>query len=427
MTRYDLLYLASSPLFLPVLAYRKMRRGKYKKSAAGMMGKGEQWASPSSYPSGTIWVHAVSAGEVVAVKAAMPELRKAFPGYPLVASTTTETGQENARRMLADADEVFYYPIDLSWNVRKFLRRFNPRIVTLFEAELWPNFLLQADQAGAKVFLLNGRMSKRSYRRYLRMKRFLARPLGTIKAFCMQSQGDAERIAEIVGGDERVFVTGDCKFDFDFRVLTAEEKAAWRNELGLREDRPVIVAGSTHPGEEKIVLDAFVAARKEHSGAALILAPRHPERFNEAASLLDSKGFTVRRATQATESSSTPDVVLLDTMGQLDRAYGLGKIAIVGGSFVPVGGHNLMEAAAHSIPVLYGPHMHRQPDMLRILGSGEGGMQLKPGELGTALCELLGSDERREEIGQQARKSLDANRGVARKMVDIVSRYAADE
>jgi 3-deoxy-D-manno-octulosonic-acid transferase len=426
MTKYDWIYLASTPLTLPVLAYRRLRRGKYTESAAGMLGKGEQWADPSSYPGGTVWAHAVSAGEVVAVKAAARELRKAFPDYPLVASTTTETGQDNARRILTEASEIFYFPLDLSWNVRKFLRRFNPRIVTLFEAELWPNFLLESTQADAKVFLLNGRMSERSYRRYLRLKRFLSRPFQTVSAFCMQSQGDAERIAEIVGSDEHVFVTGDCKFDFDFRVLTGAERTAWLAELGLSEDRPVIVAGSTHPSEEEIVLDAFDAARKTHPGAALILAPRHPERFNEAAALLAGRGYAVRRSSQSDESSTAPDVVLLDTMGQLDRAYGLGTIAIVGGSFVPVGGHNLMEAAAHSIPVLYGPHMHRQPDMLRILGAGEGGWQLAPSELGQALRELLGSDGRRAEMGLQARKSLDANRGVAKKMVEIVSRHAAD-
>ncbi len=384
-----------------------------------MLGLGAAWKNGASYPEGTLWAHAVSAGEVVAAKAAAPLLAEAYPQWPLVASTVTETGQAAARRMLVEARETFYFPADFSWNVRRFLRRFNPRIVALFEAELWPNFLIHASNAGAAIFLLNGRVSVRSHRRYMRFRQWIAPPIRRISAFCMQSQGDAARMAEILGGDRAIHVTGDCKFDVDFPVLAPPERARWREELGLDESRPVLVAGSTHPGEEETILAAFEEARRAVPDAALILCPRHPERFGEAAALLERRGLRTRRASRS-EAVESPDAVLLDTMGQLARAYGLGEIAIVGGSFAPIGGHNLLEAAAHCVPVIYGPHMHRQPDMLRLFGERDAGLQPAPERLGELLAALLRDPQRRNEMGRRARSVIDGNRGAARRMLDIV-------
>ncbi|MCX7011074.1 MAG: 3-deoxy-D-manno-octulosonic acid transferase, partial [Candidatus Sumerlaeota bacterium] len=219
MTRFDWLYLAASPLVLPVLGWRRLARGKYRESAAGMLGRGPQWKNPKAYPGGTVWMHAVSAGEVTAAKAVAPHLKSALPQWPLVASTVTETGQAAARRSLTEAEEVFYFPLDLSWNVRKFIARFRPRVAVLFEAELWPNFLLETTGAGAAVFLLNGRMSERSFARYRKLRTLLAPPLRRIRAFCMQTEDDAARVEEIVGRRDHVFVTGNCKFDADFPTL----------------------------------------------------------------------------------------------------------------------------------------------------------------------------------------------------------------
>ena len=423
MSLYDWAYLAAAPFVLPVLGYRRLARGKYRESGPAMLGRGPQWIDPKPYPNGTIWMHAVSAGEVIAAKAVAAQLKCALPDWPLVASTITETGQAAARRTLNEAEEIFYFPLDLSWNVRRFIRRFQPRVAVLFEAELWPNFLLEADSAGARAFLLNGRVSERSFRRYRKVRPLIAGPIQRIRAFCMQTEADAARMEQIIGRRDNIFVTGNCKFDAEFPTLTPEERNDWRQRLGIDPQRPLIVAGSTHPGEEEIVLAAYGAARKACPDLALILAPRHPERFEAVAALLKRQGLAFRRAACA-ETAPSPQVVLLDTMGQLAKAYGLGSIAVVGGSFVRIGGHNLLEAAAHSIPVVYGPHMRRQPDMLRLIGQGGGGLQVQPAALGKALAELLSNEPRRRDLGRRARQTLDENRGSAGKMVEIVRRYA---
>jgi 3-deoxy-D-manno-octulosonic-acid transferase len=434
MTRYDLIYLGMMPAVLPVLAYRRLVRGKYRQSAAGMLGRGEFWRDPGSfkqYPQGSIWLHAVSAGEVVAAKAAAPELKQAFPDLPLVASTTTETGQAAARRLLDEAEETFYYPLDISWNVRKCLRRFRPRAIVLFEAELWPNFLTESAAAGAKIFVVNGRISERSLRRFRKLNRagwlhrIMTRPLDGVAAFCMQTDEDAERLRQVVGPTDRVFVTGNCKFDTPYDVLDDAERRKWLERLGVDPERPVIVAGNTHEGEEEIILEAFDQVRASRPDTALLLAPRHPERFDQTADLLRRRGLSFRRSTAPEAGGDEPpQVVLLDTMGQLAKAYGLGLAAVVGGSFTPVGGHNLLEAAAHAIPVIYGPHMHRQPDILRLVGGSGGGLQLQPEDLGRTLLDLLGDDDRRRDLGLKAQRALEENRGSARRAVEIVKRFS---
>ena len=434
MTRYDWLYLAAAPLVLPAVGYKRLTRGKYRESLPGMLGRGPQWGGPAIHQQGSLWIHSVSAGEVTAAKAVAPLLQQTFPHLPLIASTTTETGQAAAKRSLTEAEEVFYYPLDLSWNVAKFFRRFRPKAVVLLEAEIWPNFLRESDRNGTKVFLINGRVSERTYRRYQGIGRFMAEPLRQLTAFCMQTKEDAERLERTIGCPEKIFVTGNVKFDVEFPTLEAAEKEEWLRRLGLSHSSfithhsslpsPILVVGSTHPGEEEIVLDAFARVKAAFPQASMILAPRHPERFNEVGDLLQKRNIPFSRASQAASGNLEPrDVVLFDVMGQLARAYGLGDVAIVGGSFVPIGGHNLLEANAHSIPVVFGPHMHRQPDMLRLVGQQGGGIQVDGENLGATLIDLLRNPEKAAHYGTRGRQCIDENRGSAMKSVEIVRRF----
>lgn len=419
LTRYDAAYLAASPVAVPWLAWRWARRRKYRQSASGMLGAGlPEGAAGSAFAKGSVWVHAVSVGEVAAARAVMPGLRGLFPSLPFVLSTVTETGQEAARRTLPDVDAHTYFPLDFSWNVRRFLDAYRPRVIVLLEAEIWPNFLTLAAGSGARIFLLNARMSDRSFPRY-RAARGLARPiLDSITGFCAQTELDAERFAELGVPPNRLRVTGNCKFDLDIPTLTGDERTADRGALGIPESAPVIVAGSTHEGEEELILEAFRSVRAELPGATLILAPRHPERFGVAAELARKAGFQTTLASAS--PNGVPQVVVLDKMGVLARTYGLADVAIVAGSFCPTGGHNLLEAAAHGIPVVYGPDMHSQRELARLFAAAGAGRQVQPSALAPTLLELLRNPELRRAEGGKCRAVLDQNQGSAARCIEAV-------
>ncbi|MFH0793969.1 MAG: 3-deoxy-D-manno-octulosonic acid transferase [bacterium] len=420
---YDALYLATSPALAAYLGYRCIAKGKYRQSARGMLGIGlGEGDDPHHYSDGSFWVHAVSVGEVVAAKALLPHLRASFPQWPIVASTITETGQQRARELLTETRRVFYYPIDLSFVVWRFLRFYNPSIYILMETELWPNFLTMAQARGTMCFLMNGKISDRSFRRYRRFLPLFRKPLAGFKAFCMQTEEDAAKIGELCGSKDRVHVTGNLKFDAPGSALNENELERLRKKYGLRADQPVLVAGSTHPGEESVLLSVFAELRKKIPGLVLFLAPRHPERFDSVAHEIEKSGLRLGKTSRAAGESA--EIWLLDEMGQLQRHYGLGQIAFVGGSLAPIGGHNLLEAAVHSIPVAYGPHMHKQPEMRRMLGPDGGGVPCTERDLAANLERLYSQEDERRRLGKLARQSVDRNRGSARACAEIIKTVA---
>ncbi|HUT24157.1 MAG TPA: 3-deoxy-D-manno-octulosonic acid transferase [Sumerlaeia bacterium] len=425
LTRFDLVYYLAAPIALPYFAYRAVRRGKYRESARGMLGLGlPDRDHRHRYRNGSIWIHAVSVGETVAAKSIAPHAAEIAPGLPLVATTITETGQAHARKILTEAAEVSYFPVDLSWNVRRFLRCFKPRVFIMMETELWPNFLTLAAKGGAEIFMVNGKLSEKSFRGYRRGRAGLRPAFNAIRAFCMQTEADAERMRELCGRPGDVYVTGNCKFDVPFAVLSPEAAEGVRRQYGIGPPRPCVVVGSTHPGEEEIVLDAFAEARRTIPDLQMILSPRHPERFQEVATLCrkHKAGFEVSRATAPRVES--PDVLVLDTMGELARVYGLGDVAVVAGSFVPIGGHNLLEAAAHAVPVVVGPHMRAQKEIDRLFVGGESGcVRCDATTLAATLVNLFRDPARRREIGAQARQTAEKNQGSAPASVEVIKRY----
>ncbi len=422
-TRFDLLYALALPGVLPYLAARRLR-GKYGESAGGMLGRrlpsGEA-ARP--FADGSLWIHAVSVGEVAAAGAVAPGLRELAPGLPLVVSTVTETGQAAARRAFP-ADTTTYFPLDISSNVHRFQEVFRPRIFVVMETELWPNFLMLAAARGTRCFMLNAKLSDRSFPRYRRFKGVLTPALSALRGVCTQTADGARRFAELGIEPSRIRATGNCKFDLNQPPLVEPARAELLAELGMNPRRRWIVAGSTHPGEEKIMLDALAALRARVPEIGLLLCPRHPERFTEVARLVAAAGWRTGRAS-APAADADPEVVVLDRMGVLARAYGLGEAAIVAGSFCPVGGHNLLEPAVHRVPVLFGPDMHSQREIDRLFKEAGAGIQVEPADLAPALERLLVDPAARRAAGEKAHAALAQNQGSAARAVAAIGEWLA--
>ena len=434
-TLFDLIYGAAVPFVAPKIAYRWFAQKKYHESLPGMLGCHLNNASEiekfQNDKRVSAWLHAVSVGEVVAAGAVLQRLSERHPEWRYMASTVTETGQLKARKTLHQANEIFYYPFDFSWNVRRFLKHYRPELYIIHETELWPNFLLEARRQKVDVFWANGKLSPRSAERYRKMKRFFKGPLGAFRSFCVQTEQDAERLESIGISIKKIHVTGNCKFDNPGEPLSEQEQIDGLASWGWGPDEDVMVVGSTHPGEEKLILHVFRALRKRIESLRLLIAPRHPERFEEVARLIQSEGWKCWRTTQGpfvrmksanknNKIYDKPDVGLIDTVGELARSYGLGKVALVAGSWSKIGGHNLLEAAVHAIPVIYGPNMQNQPDMLRLFQSSNSGFQLKTNELLKNLYKLFQDLEYRTRMGKAAAETVDQNRGAASRTVERI-------
>jgi len=418
----DLLYLLGAPLLLPPFLYKALFKKKYRRSIRGMLGldlKTQTW--DRNAPGRRLWLHAVSVGEVVAGKAVLAEWVKDEPEARIVASTVTETGQQKARELLKEAHAFTYYPLDLTPIVRRFLTHFDPQVYLFMETELWPNFLREAAHRGVKVFLANGKLSDRSYERWMKVRRLFRGTFDAITAACVQTERDKEKFAALLGRPDPICITGNCKFDSSGSPIAQQERAALLARLKLPEDAPIIVVGSTHAGEEEIILNAWEMVWRKIPGLRLILAPRHPERFEAVAHLLSERGIRFSRYTDP--SLNHPDALLVDTIGVLAKLYGLGQLAILGGSFTPVGGHNLLEAAVHGIPVLYGPHMHKQPEILKIFQESMGGLQVEAKDLGQTIERLLSDKAERQRWGEAAARAARNNRGSARRTVDFIRQF----
>lgn len=425
VTRYDLLYTLSLPLVAPYLAWRHYSKGKYTESAGGMLGrrlpKGE---AARRFEAGSLWVHAVSVGEVTAARAVIPGLRRLRPELPLVVSTVTETGQAAARRFFGHDHGITltYFPLDFSLLVRRFQEVFRPRVFVLLETELWPNFLTQAAARGTRCFMINAKISDLSYPRYRSFRGLLRPALAALGGVCAQTAVDAERFADLGVAPALIRVNGNVKFDLEQKPLSGEERRALMALFGMSPERRWIVAGSTHPGEEALILEAFKQVRARVPGAGLLLCPRHPERFDEAARLAEAAGLRTGRAS-APNLAADAEVIILDKMGVLAKAYGLGETSIVAGSFCSVGGHNLLEAAAHGVPVVYGPDMHSQREIDRLFNETGAGLQVTPEALAPTLVRLLEDARFRAEEGQKGYRLIEANRGAAQRAVAAIGEW----
>ncbi len=304
----------------------------------------------------SIWIHAVSVGEVLSLRNLIMEVKKHHPDWTINFSCLTNSGFHMAKQKLRDVDRIFFIPIDFRFVVKRFFRRIKPDVFILAESEFWPNLLRVAHERTKGVLLVNGRISSRSFKRYRNMRCLIKPVLLNINKFLMQTERDREMLLRVGIDPEAIEVVGNLKAEIKLPVLSQEDVAKLRDELDIPETAKLVVAGSVRKGEEEPLLEAFSDAREENQDLLLILAPRHPERAEEVEGICRGYPFDVQRRTKIL-SSSRWDILILDTLGELAKLYALSDAAFVGGSLVPWGGHNLLEPAFYGKPFFFGPHM----------------------------------------------------------------------
>lgn len=359
---YSLLLITWGFLLLPFFLYRAFR---YQKRLPGLAQRMGRLPDSLKYDGREVlWFHSCSVGETLSLQGLIPLMREQLPETRFVFSTITKTGRQVAMQNFADRDQgnVFYFPIDFAFVARRVLDWIRPAMIVIVDTEIWPNTIHQASRRGVPVVLVNGRISPSSYRFYRWAKPVLSRIFQNYKILMMQSEEDAVRIREIGAPIEKIAVVGNIKFDCNDSDTSLEEELVTdiRESFGLSAVHvPLIVAGSTHPGEEQILLDAFQAVRRSPGleETRLLIAPRHPERFDDVAQLAVRNGFQVQRRTKGRTGPHNPDVLLLDTIGELSAAYRLASIVFIGGTLVRHGGHSIMEPARYSKAIVSGPHM----------------------------------------------------------------------
>jgi 3-deoxy-D-manno-octulosonic-acid transferase len=417
---YSILLTAFVLLGLPYFVYRAVSSGKYWPSLRERLG----FLPPSLNPERrfSLWVHAVSVGEVLAARPLIPLLREAFPDRPLFVSVTTLTGRRLAERQIREADGIFYCPFDWALVVRRVVRRIRPKLLLVVETEIWPHLLRACRNAGSATLLVNGRISDRSYPRYRLIRPFLRRFLRNVDRFCMQSADHAERIIDLGADPSRVTITGSLKFDAAVPDLESSSPAA----KVIPEGRPVIVAGCTLAPEEEILLEVFATLRKSHGDLFLILAPRHPERFEEVTELARSRRLRVGRRSLLERPMPEMEVLVLDTIGELAALYGSADVVFVGGSLAPWGGHNVIEPAAFGKPIVFGPHMSNFRAIAAMFLDAEAAIQVNGrDQLQEVLEQLIVDTARRTLLGEKARRLVEENRGAARRTVRMARQTMA--
>jgi 3-deoxy-D-manno-octulosonic-acid transferase len=377
----------------------------------------------------SIWVHAVSVGEVGASIGLLNKLKAEYPQSPLILSTITDTGQRVALEKAPEGTTVVYLPFDVRFILYRCLRRTMPRLFIVIETELWPNIFRTFSRKGVPILVLNGRISEKSAEGYRRISFFMKKVFSCVSVFGMQGQVDADRVSYIGAEKKKIAVLGNFKFD----MSVAETIPSWAESIA----GPIIVAGSTHKGEEELILAAFIENRKIFPGLKLILAPRHPERFGEAEDILKASGMRYIRRSHIGQQQRDPSrsssgkavsyingnpVILLDSVGELSSVYGVADIAIVGKSFGGVGGQNPLEPAFWGKPIICGPHMENFPFIKDFYQQGAA-FEVKATGLAKAIEELLLAPEKAKSAGRKAKELYARNSGAVDRAMGIIREY----
>ncbi len=374
-----------------------------------------------------VWLHCVSVGETNAARPLVEEIAKQFPANRLIISTTTRTGQTHARNIFKDkAETVFYFPFDFRFSVRRALRHFKPAAILLVETEIWFNFLREANKSGARIAIVNGRLSEKSFKNYTYIKNFIRRVLSFVDLALMQGNADAKRLTALGAHPDKVKVTGNIKFDQSFETSGLTE--VLRERFAISKDAPLILAASTHAPEEKWILEAFKLLRKDspEKPPRLLLVPRHPERFAEVAEIIKKTGFEwVRRSASASEKDKTAEIILLDSIGELRAAYPLAEIVFVGGSLIPHGGQSVLEPAAAEKAIVTGFYTMNFAAAVKeflekraLVQLTETNEETVAEDLAREFAMLLRDAEKRAALSKNALEVMRGNRGATAKTIE---------
>jgi 3-deoxy-D-manno-octulosonic-acid transferase len=421
------LYSALFYLLLPLVVLRMLWRSRqapaYRRRLAERFGVFDR--EPDQRP--VIWVHAVSVGETLAAAPLIEDLLRIYPDHAMVVTTTTPTGSERVQALFGDRVFHVYAPWDLPGAVRRFLTKIRPRLLLIMETELWPNMIHYSHGADSRILLANARLSARSARGYARLSALTRPMLRQLDTVACQNSVDGQRFLELGLPTAALHITGSIKFDLELDQALLERAEQLRASLGAP-GRPVLVVASTHPGEDERALEAFARVREVAGDCLLVLVPRHPERFDDVYALCQRAGWqVVRRSTGADPGPST-DILLGDTMGELLLLLGAASIAVIGGSLVERGGHNVLEPAAWGVPVVTGPHMFNFAQISELLTAAGAMLMLDdPDSLADSLLELLQDPARCRQMAEAGRRVVADNRGAKQRLLELVASNLADK
>ena len=413
---YNLLLIVVFILFvLPYYTYRLFTEKGFSRRFRQSLGRVHNKEIEKVMRKDCIWIHGASVGEIVATSPLVKQIRQEMPDRPILVSAFTVGGYNMAKQIIPEADAIIFFPLDLPFVAESMVKRIHPGIFMPVETELWPNFLRAIRERHIPVMMVNGRISEKSVKTYRYLYGIWDDMLSTVSRFCMQSSIDADYIYSLGADKNKIFVTGNTKFDQTYAEVTPEDYSRYKEELGLNNTYPIIMAGSTHPGEEKALFDAFKKVREKYADARLVIAPRKVNRADEISKLASTYGFETGYRSKMLENSALRKgypVVLLDTIGELGRIYAIGDVVFVGGSLCKTGGHNVLEPAAHAKPIIVGPNMQNFKDSYSLLSKvGACKMVNNVAELASEMLDIIGNDERREKMGAASLQVIKENRG----------------
>jgi len=406
---YDILYILFTICYLPILIVR----GKLHRGFLMRLGIFPQEIFKKIAGKKVIWLHTVSVGEAGAASELVKYLKEDYPEHRLVISTVTKSGNRIAQGLIGLQDAVIYSPLDIGFIVRRVINSIKPQAFIVAETEIWPNLTVGLARAKVPIILVNGRISSGSFRGYQIIRPFLRGVLRKFNLFCMQTTGDAQRIIELGAQKDKVKVTGNMKFDI------GSSDAGHSLELGLKENEQLFIAGSTHRGEEKIVLEVYKELIKSHPNLRLLIAPRHIERTKEIETLISKLGFYSQRISRLEKGLRT--VFILDTIGQLKNLYSLADIVFVGGSLIAHGGQNPIEPAVFGKAIIFGPHMFNFSDLAGAFRDKDAVIMVKNAkELRGAALQILNDDRLRENLGKKAKELIRENTGASFRNAQLI-------
>jgi 3-deoxy-D-manno-octulosonic-acid transferase len=415
---YDLIFLIIGIFYLPKYLFRrKFHRGFLPR--LGILPKGLRLNNP-------IWIHAVSVGEVMAIRGLLKELRIIYPQKRFVVSTVTATGNKIACGMAEETDFITYLPLDLGFIIRRVIDKVNPSLFIIAETEIWPNLISYLYKKDIPVIIVNGRISDASFRGYRCIKLLLKPILNKINLFCLQTAGDAQRLLDLGVTPHKIQVTGNMKFDVKDYTDFKKDSTDYKSKLGLGPKEKLFVAASTHPGEEEIILGVYKELFREFPDLKLLIAPRHPERSKEVGRLIENNGLgeisISKLGAQTNNRTEKTPVFLLDTIGQLLNYYAVADIVFVGGSLARTGGHNILEPAALGKPVIFGPYMHNFRDIADLFLKNKAAILIRnPEELKAKVRYLLNNPSALNTFAQNAKAVIIENQGATRRNLEYIT------